>query len=262
MFLYLRDIEHYHSEKSTHPHFMLVKGKILQVLKTRYKNLGFSEKAFDAVAALLETSVTDESEIDAATGGVEPLLKAFQGDADKRVSDAIARQKAGKKNNEPGGESLTENDDVPGWAQGLIESNRALLQKVSALENGRTAESRTATLETLLKDTPELFRQMKMRDFARMSFRDDNEFEAYKTELETGLEDIRQLFSEQGSGRIPQPMPGKTTRNGISADTQTYIDARKTENEGKSATAGKPVFGPDAAIKPANAGIGKQVFNS
>jgi hypothetical protein len=241
---------------------MLVKGKILHALKTRYKNLGFSEKAFDAVAALLESSVTDESEIDTATGGVEALLKAFQGDADKRVSDAIARQKASKKNNEPGGENLTENDDVPGWAQGLLESNRALLAKVSAWENGRTAESRTATLEALLKDTPESFRQMKMRDFARMNFRDDHEFEAYKTELEAGLDDIRPLFSEQGSGRIPQPMPGKTNKNGISPDVQAYIDARKAENEGRGATAGKPVFGEKATDKPADTGIGRQVFNS
>lgn len=241
---------------------MLLKGKILQALKTRYKNLGFSEKAFDAVSTLLETSVTEESEIDTAIGGVESLLKAFQGDADRRVSDAIAKQKANKSTNETGGDSLTENDDVPGWAQGLIESNRALLAKVSALESGRTAESRTATLEALLKDTPETFRQMKLRDFARMSFRDETEFEAYKTELETGLEDIRPLFSEQGSAKIPPPMPGKTSKNGISPDAQAYIDARKAESEGRGATAGKPVFGEKAEGKPVNTGIGKQVFNS
>lgn len=241
---------------------MILKGKILQALKTRYKNLGFSEKAFEAVATFLETSVTDESEIDTATGGVESLLKAFQGDADKRVTDAIAKQKTNKNLNETGGESLTGNDDVPGWAQDLIESNKALSAKVSALENGKTVESRTARLEALLKDTPESFRQMKLRDFARMSFRDESEFEAYKTELETGLEDIRPLFSEHGSGKLPQPMPGKTNKSGISPDAQAYIDAKKAESEGRGATTGKPVFGDKPEGKAANAGIGKQVFNS
>src|SRR6218665_1132140 len=138
----------------SNPHLMILKGKILQTLKTRYKNLGFGEKAFDAVATLLESTVTDENEIDTAIGGVESLLKAFQGDADKRVSDALYKQ---KNNKESGNQSLTENDEVPGWAQGLIESNRALLAKVHALENGKTTESRKETIEALLKDTPESF---------------------------------------------------------------------------------------------------------
>ncbi|RYU93817.1 hypothetical protein [Emticicia agri] len=241
---------------------MTLKGKILPLLKTKYKHLGFGERAFDAVATLLETTVTDESEIDNAMSGVEPLLKAFQGDADKRVTDAIARQKSGKTSNETVKESLTENDDVPAWAQGLIESNSALMAKVNALESGKTTESRREILEALLKDTPESFRQMKLRDFARMSFSDESEFETYKTELETGLEEVRPLFGEQGSGKIPPPMPGKSGKNGISLDTQAYIDARKAESEGRGATMGKPVFGEKAEHKPTNTGMGKQIFNS
>jgi len=240
---------------------MTLKGKILQTLKTKYKNLGFGEKTFDAVATLLETSVTDESEIDTAIGGIEALLKAFQGDADKRVTDAIAKRKTHTESNETGNENKPENDDVPNWAQGLIESNRALLAKVNALEGGKTTETRKEALEALLKDTPEKFRQMKLRDFARMTFGDETEFEAYKTELETGLEEVRPLFSEQGSGKIPQPMSGRANKNGISLDTQAYIDARKAESEGRGATTGKPVFGQKADTK-VNAGIGKQVFNS
>lgn len=238
---------------------MNLKGKILQTLKTKYKNLGFGEKTFDAVATLLETSVTDESEIDTIIGGVESLLKAFQGDADKRVSDALTKQKINKEN---GNQSQTENDDVPGWAQGLLESNKTLLAKVNALESGKTTESRKATIEALLKDTPESFRQMKLRDFARMNFSDEMEFETYKTELETGLEEVRPLFSEQGSGKIPQPMPGKTSKNGISLDTQAYLDAKKAESEGRGATMGKPVFGEKPEAKATNTGVGKQIFNS
>lgn len=38
---------------------------------------------FDGVASILEKSVTDESQIETAVGGVEPLLKVFQSDADR-----------------------------------------------------------------------------------------------------------------------------------------------------------------------------------
>lgn len=60
-----------------------MKEKILAALKTRYSNLGFGAKALDGVAAIMEKSVTDESQIETAIGGVEPLLKVFQSDADR-----------------------------------------------------------------------------------------------------------------------------------------------------------------------------------
>ena len=55
-----------------------MKTKILSKLKTKYSNLGFGEKAFDGVADYLSKTVTEESQIEAAIAGVEPLLKAFQ----------------------------------------------------------------------------------------------------------------------------------------------------------------------------------------
>lgn len=59
-----------------------MKEKILVALKTKYKTFGFGEKAFDGVADYLSKTVTDESQIETAIGGVEGLLKAFQGDID------------------------------------------------------------------------------------------------------------------------------------------------------------------------------------
>ena len=60
-----------------------MKAKILTALKTRYGNLGFGDKAFDGVADYLSKTVTEETQIETAIGGVESLLKAFQGDIDK-----------------------------------------------------------------------------------------------------------------------------------------------------------------------------------
>lgn len=60
-----------------------MKEKILAALKTKYSNLGFGAKALDGVAAILEKSVTDESQIETAISGVEPFLKVFQSEADR-----------------------------------------------------------------------------------------------------------------------------------------------------------------------------------
>ena len=59
-----------------------MKEKILVALKTKYKTFGFGDKAFDGVADYLSKTVTEESQIETATSGVEGLLKAFQGDID------------------------------------------------------------------------------------------------------------------------------------------------------------------------------------
>ena len=55
-----------------------MKDLILKVLKTKYKNLGFSEKAFEGVADYLAKTVTDEANIETAIDGVEGILKIFQ----------------------------------------------------------------------------------------------------------------------------------------------------------------------------------------
>ena len=70
-----------------------MKEKILSALKTKYKNLGFGDKAFDGVAEYLSGNVTEESQIETAIAGVEILLKSFQGDIDKVRTEKSELQK-------------------------------------------------------------------------------------------------------------------------------------------------------------------------
>jgi hypothetical protein len=59
-----------------------MKNKIIEALQNKYKQLGLSAKAIEGAAMFLEPSVKEESEIETAITGVEPLLKALQSDAD------------------------------------------------------------------------------------------------------------------------------------------------------------------------------------
>jgi hypothetical protein len=61
-----------------------MRAKIAQALKTEYASLGLSQKALDGVAAILEKTIKDESEIDAAIkeASVKDLLKLYQKEAD------------------------------------------------------------------------------------------------------------------------------------------------------------------------------------
>lgn len=103
-----------------------MKEKILSVLKTKYSNLGFSQKAFDGVASYLEKTVSDESQIETAASGVEPLLKVFQAESDRARTEYNALKGEletlkGKATSSPangGGQDKKNepnNDEEPAW---------------------------------------------------------------------------------------------------------------------------------------------------
>ena len=71
---------------------MTIKEKVLQALKTKYKNFGLTDKTLEAMAETLAAQLKEESEqseIDDKVNGAENFLKAFQSEADKRVTDAV-----------------------------------------------------------------------------------------------------------------------------------------------------------------------------
>lgn len=160
-----------------------MKQKILASLKNKYKNLGFSEKAFDGVAAYIEPSVKEDTDIETAIAGVEGLLKVFQGEADsirtakstaeKRLAELEAKVKElggappnkeeGKKNPDD-----TTGDTTPAWAKAIIDSNKSLSEKIAALEGEKTTTSRKQQLDTIIAQLPEALR----KPYSRMPVKD------------------------------------------------------------------------------------------
>ena len=102
-----------------------MKEKIMTALKTKYSNLGFSAKALDGVASVLEKTVTDESQIETAVSGVEPLLKVFQAESDRARTEYNAlkgelealKEKAAPSPANGGGQGkkIEPNDEEPAW---------------------------------------------------------------------------------------------------------------------------------------------------
>ncbi len=70
-----------------------MKQKILSALKEGYKQLGLSEQAFERVATLGETFITEESQIETFVKGAEAILKAEQSAADRVRTELNAKIK-------------------------------------------------------------------------------------------------------------------------------------------------------------------------
>lgn len=136
-----------------------MKEKILVALKTKYKTFGFGDKAFDGVADYLSKTVTEESAIETAIGGVENLLKAFQGDIDTVRNEKSGLQKQLDELKAKGDESKKDEkqppaDDLDAKLEALINAKVAPLQeKLNAYE---TKEAKTARHAQILGKAKEL----------------------------------------------------------------------------------------------------------
>ena len=107
-----------------------MKEKITAELKTKFKDLGFADKAFDGVAEYLSKTVTEEKDIETAISGVEPLLKAFQAESDRRATELQKTTKElqeeiktlkEKKDDPPNPKKKDDNPDYDGQIKALQE---------------------------------------------------------------------------------------------------------------------------------------------
>ena len=188
-----------------------MKEKILASLKNRYKNLGLSEKILDGIADMLASTTPEESAIETAVGGVETLAKSFQSETDrirteatKAKADALRKEDENKK----GGATEPDTTDMPAWAKGLMDANRQLTEKLTALESGKTTETRKSLLEETLKDAPRAFKNKVLKDFERMNFGTDDDFTNYLTDTQTDLSAVTQEIANVGLLARPVPIAG------------------------------------------------------
>lgn len=185
-----------------------MKEKIMTMLKTKYANLGFSTKALDGVASVLEKTVNDESQIETAVSGVEPLLKVFQAESDRARTDyntlkgeldSLKEKTAsspvnggGQENHEPEKPAF----DPEAFKAELLESFRK--EQAAATQQAHQAEQRNAAIVSKAKEfgIPE-------KIAAKLSIAQDADLDEYFMSVKQDWIDADFEFSEppmQGGG--------------------------------------------------------------
>ena len=244
---------------------MSIKRFILDSLKTKFA--GIDEKVLNRIAAIAVKTVKSEEE---AKTYVEELTlqQVIDSYTDSRTTDAQEKAvksyeekfglKDGKKadsTEEPGGEGGEggnggavddgknggegkDGEKVPAWAKALIQSNNSLKEELSALKAGKVADTRKGTLEALLKDAPEMTRNTLMKNFNRMQFKDDADFEEWVEEI---TPDIEEATTSQAAsdGVVGRPKSGAST--GKEGQPNSYVQARV--NARKAETVAPAIIG-------------------
>lgn len=224
-----------------------MKKEILEALKAKFP--GVSEDILGRVADKLAKTVTTAEQVQTAVDGVD-FQQVLESYGDRRATEAqqtainnyekkhglkdgkkVDDKKLGEKQTE--GEKV-EDDPVPAWAQQLIDSNKSLQEKISAMEGEKLVNNRKSTLDGVLKNAPETIRQRYEKDFARMTFKDDDDFNAWIGEITPDVEKITSDFQAKG-GVVGRPKGGGAGGGGDDKKNP-YLEARLKEREAATTT--------------------------
>lgn len=185
-----------------------MKKKIIEALKLKFE--GVSDAIIERMAEKLAKTVTNEDGIQPAVDAVtfQSFLESYGDSRASEASQTAIKNYEGKYSlkdgkpvkQEPAPAQTNETDNVPAWAQALIDANKALSDKLTALEGKNTANKRLELLKAALKDIPETISKSQLKQFERMSFADDNDFEKWIEEVKTDTSAIAEAMKASGAG--------------------------------------------------------------
>ena len=190
---------------------------VFNVLKLKSKALGFSKDELEGIAAdvannfELDEEASDEdvnAEIEKQVDAVIPFLKIAQKTAQRTIqnfkdsNDNDDPDDAGIKNNHK--EDVAPKEVIPAWAQALIEQNKALQAEILGIKSDNVANGRRAKLKALLKDKG-TFGKTVLKNFDRMKFNDETEFDDFYGGVIEDLAAIDQERANEGLSKLGAP---------------------------------------------------------
>lgn len=202
-----------------------MKQKILDALTTKFE--GVDAKILDRVATKLAKTVKTEDEVDTAVDGVtfQEILTSY-GDARATEASKTAVSSYEKKHGLKDGKKVTQDDDepnnddddepdegddddsedsgkksrkakkshkkdddkVPAWAKALIDGNKALKERLDAMDKGKVTASRREKLNKVIERLTE--KQQKPYGRVSLDGMTDEEFDAFLEEVREEAEDL------------------------------------------------------------------------
>lgn len=207
-----------------------MKTKVLQTLKPKVASLGFTkeelESVVDSISETLQEDATEE-QINAQVDAVIPYLKISQS-AVTRIVNAKKKEETQPKapvasTTPKEAERGQETEDKFEKLFKVIEEQN---QKIDALVNKEVKASRREVYISKLKDLPEAVQKSKLKDFDRMSFADQEDFEAFIEETEKDIPVIVQGLADKELSEMGKPFLGKKNQS----EEDTFIELMKSIN--------------------------------
>jgi hypothetical protein len=212
-----------------------MKQKIFEALKAKFE--GVSDAVLNRIAEKSAKTVTTEEAVQGAVDSVT-FQQIIDGEADRRATEAtqsavtnyekkhglkdgqkVETGGAAEKNDSNKKEDSNEND-TPAWAKAIIESNKTLSEKLSALEGEKVTFSRKQKLDAIIGKLPDGLR----KPYSRIPLKDmtDDEFDTFITETTTEVDTLSADFAVKGSV-LKVPIGGGATKKEPSKEDAAEI---------------------------------------
>ncbi len=90
-------------------------------------------------------------------------------------------------------------------AQAVKSAVEPLQTEIASLKSGKTLEIRKQVLQSKLEKAPQAFRNMVLKQFDKMQFKSEEDFDAFVSETENDIKTLEQESANNGLSQFPRP---------------------------------------------------------
>lgn len=144
-------------------------------------------------------------------------------------------QTAGQQGGQP-------EEKVPAWAQQMMADNKALREELQSYKTERTQNSRLERFREAIKGAPDKVKARYEKDFARLTFKDDADFDSYLEEIAPDITAMAALSPRNGAA-VGAPFGSQGSNTAASELVKARFEAA-AKAEVAPAIAGLPTTNP------------------
>ena len=220
-----------------------MKKTILALLVAKFQ--GARKDGLNVLAGILALQASTEDEakalVDKITDAqVNEFIKDYRKDVDKEVSESNKtfetnlRKKYDfkEKETEPGGDPNKNPENLAEIVKAAVAAAvKPFEEKLSGYETKNIADSRLAKLNEKLNDCKdETFKAQTLKDFARMTFANDDDFVQYLNDKTTDIANANQNVANAAlGGASGKPLFAQKGDDGISKGVADFVASQKPE---------------------------------
>lgn len=241
-----------------------MKSIILEVLKTKFA--GVEDKILDRIAEKVSSKTTQSTTEEDAKKLAEAVTfqQVLENYGDRRATEATKTAvenyekkhglKAGKKLKEEEEQEEEEqeeeeeekpqkkskkasrkDDEMPAWAKALLEQNESMKKELDEMKGEKTSSARKVQLAKMIENLPQPIKLKFERDFSRMSFQDNEDFDKWLNEdVKNDVETIQSEIKVKGSVFSTPKGGGQVKTEEVNPIVKARVEAMQKSNEGKS----------------------------
>ena len=218
---------------------------ILALLVAKFQ--GARKDGLNVLAGILALQASTEDEAKALVekitdAQVNEFIKDYRKDVDKEVSESNKtfetnlRKKYDfkEKEVEPGNKPSENTKDIAEIVKAAVAAAvKPFEEKLSGYETKNIADSRLAKLNEKLNDCKdETFKAQTLKDFARMTFANDDDFTQYLNDKTADIATANQNVANAAlGGASGKPLFAQKGDDGISKGVADYVASQKPEND-------------------------------